>query len=256
MAKNKYKFFAVSDIHGDFDALIEGLKNAGFDESNENHILISVGDAFDRGEKSLEVYKYLKHLTDIDKAIVLRGNHTKFLIDYLDGSSTDSFNYYENGTRKTITSFLNYVYVGVPFSQYIQLAREYINKEYPELLQWLKDRPYYFETENYIFTHGGIDTNAKDWHHPHCEKYNFTSWEALTWDDGSFFGKKINNTNKTIVIGHFGTSHLRKLYKIDDGQDEDSILKREDGRVIALDATTILSHKVNVLVLEDKMVKE
>ena len=31
-----------------------------------------------------------------------------------------------------------------------------------------------------------------------------------------------------------------------------SILKRDDGRVIALDATTCYSHKVNVLVIESE----
>ena len=31
-----------------------------------------------------------------------------------------------------------------------------------------------------------------------------------------------------------------------------SILKRDDGRVIAIDATTCISHKVNVLVIENE----
>ena len=263
----KKKIFAVSDIHGDFNALISGLEEAGYDENNENHLLISVGDAFDRGEESLAVYEYLKRLSDKGKAIILKGNHTNFLVDYLTGKDIKPFNYYNNGTKTTLADFLHRTdpfeswcmidqNIKEPtygdFARWISNARLEIMHEYPELLKWLKERPYYYETKHYIFTHGGIDTLASDWHSPYCERYNFTDWEALIWDDGSFFGKSINNTDKTVVIGHFGTNHLRKMY--DTGRDDAkwSILKRDDGRVIAIDATTIISHKVNVLVIEDE----
>lgn len=263
----KKKIFAVADIHGDFNALIAGLEEAGYDENDKNNLLISIGDAFDRGEESLAVYEYLKRLSDEGKAIVLKGNHTGFMIDYLSGKSSDPFNYYHNGTNKTLADFLHRT---DPFESWCMIdqnikeptygdfaiwlynARLEIMHEYPELLKWLKDRPYYYETKNYIFTHGGIDTKAKDWHKPHCERYDFVDWEALMWDDGSFFGKPINNTDKTIVIGHFGANRLREMYNVGLNDERWSILRRDDGRVIAIDATTIVSHKVNVLVIENE----
>ena len=58
----KKKIFAVSDIHGEYEILIKGLKEAGFDEDNPEHLLVSVGDAFDRGGNVLAVYEYLKRL--------------------------------------------------------------------------------------------------------------------------------------------------------------------------------------------------
>lgn len=42
------------------------------------------------------------------------------------------------------------------------------------------------------------------------------------------------------------------MYNINDGG-EDDILYRDDGRVIALDTCTIITNKVNVLVLEDDL---
>ena len=138
------------------------------------------------------------------------------------------------------------------FAIWVKEAREEINKEYPDLLDWLKTRPYYYETKNYIFTHGAIDTNAPDWHNPHCIRHSFVDWDALMWDDGSFFGKDIKNTDKIVVIGHFGTQTLRKMYDVGHYDETWSILKRDDGRVIALDATTCYSHKVNVLVIESE----
>ena len=97
----KKKIFAVSDIHGDYDALISSLEEAGYDENNPEHLLISLGDGFDRGERSADVYEYLKRLSDENKAIVLKGNHTMMFIDYLNGTSLDPFNYYRNGEERS-----------------------------------------------------------------------------------------------------------------------------------------------------------
>ena len=264
------KIFAISDIHGCYLEMIEALNQNGFDENNSDHLLITLGDMFDRGSQSLEIYKYLKRLSDNGKAIVLRGNHDSMLIDYLDGTSISPFNYIHNGTNETLANFLHRTApfeswclierniedpTNKDFADWLEIARKQINEEYPELLNWLKERPYYYETENYIFTHGSIDTKVEDWHKPHCYLYNLRDWEALTWDDGSFFGKEITNTEKTIVIGHYSTRALRRIYNIpaNDEKEQFNILKRKDGRIIALDGTTNYSRQVNVLVIEDNI---
>lgn len=263
------KIFAVSDIHGNYQALKKALDNAGFDEDSDSHLLVVLGDHFDRGEESLTVYQYLKKLTDKNKAITIMGNHDLMFIDYLEGTVLDPFNYFRNGERETFADFWHRTdpfeswcavdaQIEQPtngdFARWLNIVSKDINEEYPELLEWLKNQPYYYETKNYIFTHGAIDTSVYDWHNPHCYRYGYTDWEALTWDDGSFFGKNINNTDKTIVIGHFGTNHLRNMYYLKDNNEDDfSILERRDKKVIALDATSILSNQINVLVIEDEL---
>lgn len=42
-------YFVCSDIHGYFNEWMSSLKDAGFDISNNDHILIVLGDIFDRG---------------------------------------------------------------------------------------------------------------------------------------------------------------------------------------------------------------
>lgn len=52
------KYFVFSDIHGDYDAMIEALKTNGYEPSNHNHTLISLGDNFGRastGKKSIGI---------------------------------------------------------------------------------------------------------------------------------------------------------------------------------------------------------
>lgn len=264
------KLFIISDIHGFYQEMIEALNQAGFDENNENHLLVSCGDAFDRGPNSLAIYNYLKGLEEKGKAIVLKGNHSLFLIDYLNGKILSPFNYLHNGTDETLADFLHQTKpfetwtvlnnIKEPtygdFAKWISIAKKEINKEYPELLEWLDTRPYYYESENYIFTHGSIQGACEDWKNPQKSLYGkYFGWDACMWDDGSFFGSEIKNTDKTVVIGHFGTAHLRRMYSIK-SEDPDSILTREDGRVIAIDATTTLSKRVNVLVIEDDLLEE
>ena len=193
MIKNIY---CISDIHGFYEELLESLKRVGYNENDKNSLLIVCGDYFDRGLHSLEVYKYLKKLSDEGKAICIRGNHESFLQDFLNGEDC-SFNFAHNGFNKTLDSFLEdtvcwdtfitylvnfkeqalQVYgdrveplLGDPFSVpteivfgiFQEYAREKINKNYPELLSWLEERPYYYETKNYIFTHASIDGTCKD----------------------------------------------------------------------------------------------
>ena len=51
--------FAVSDVHGFYNEMIDALDKAGFDRNNPNHLLVSCGDNFDRGPDAVKVYEYL-----------------------------------------------------------------------------------------------------------------------------------------------------------------------------------------------------
>lgn len=284
MEKNLY---VVSDCHGFYDELKESLERAGYDENNKDNLLVDCGDFFDRGDQAVEVYEYYKRLSDEGKAIILLGNHTNMFIDFLKGEDC-SFNFVHNGLNKTLDSFLGdtsswptfYMYIhemkdiapsiygdrvlpllddngAIPseviFGVYQEYAREKINKDYPELLEWLQERPYYYETENYIFTHASIDGECEDWHNPQFSPYEFwTPLEYLTWDDGSFYGKPIKNTDKTIVVGHYHTDGIREKLGVDlENIGSNKILKSGDGKKIFIDTCTPVTHRINVLILKD-----
>lgn len=257
----KKKIFAISDIHGFYTEMIESLKESGYDEDNPEHLLIVCGDKFDRGKESVKVFQYLKRLMDKNKAIILRGNHLAFIENFLEGSN-DPFNYIHNGLNVTIADFWHRT---APFeswcalegncelsienySKWAEIARKDINKEYPELLPWIKSLPYYYETDNYIFTHGMIDGQCFDWHNPNI------SWYECTWAKPRDFNNSIVNTDKKVVVGHINCGLLRSLYGYD--ENDNSIFERPDGKVIGLDTCTVLTHKVNVLVLEDEIIED
>ena len=63
-----------------------------------------------------------------------------------------------------------------------------------------------------------------------------------------------NTNDKTVVVGHFHTRHLREMYELGD-KDDDSILEIQDelcGHKIFIDGCTPYTKKVNVLVIENE----
>ena len=223
------EIFTLSDPHGHYTEMINALNEAGYNENNQNHLLIVCGDLFDRGLESVSILNYLYRLTQENKAIVIKGNHDTMFQEFLEGSDP-YFNWSRNGMKNTFDDFwgrtssfesmvvfkelgnVNYDDDKECFDAYAKRTRNHINNAYPYLLDWFKSLPYFYETNNYIFVHASIDTRVDDWWHPRKEKYRYIGWEACTWDDGSFYGESICNTKKTIVIGHFATDILREIY--------------------------------------------
>ena len=254
------KIYAVSDIHGYYDVLISELQEAGYNENDSNHLLIVLGDCFDRGVDSVAIYEYLKRLTDENKAIVIRGNHEEMFENYLNGNDIIPFNYMWNGTNATLddfthrtNSFISWCMLDkqIPspnyndFAEWIKIARDEINKEYPELLSWINERPYFYETKNYIFTHGMINGSCPNWKLPP------EGWREWTWAKPKDFFNPIINTDKTVVVGHINCGTLRQV--ANDGFEDIPAYTRKDGRVIGLDTCTTLTKKINVLVIEDEL---
>lgn len=273
------KVFCVSDIHGHYTELINCLNKAGYDENNENHLLVVLGDLFDRGTESKKVFNYLYRLSFNNKAVICRGNHDMMFQEFLDGRDS-WFNFIHNGMNKTFDDFLDdtasfetYVMYeqhkkGLDFdirkvsedefntywNEYQKNTRDKIMNDFPYIVDWFKSLPNYYETKNYIMTHGSIDTNVEDWRKPQKQRYRYVGWDACHWDDGSFFDEDVHNTDKKIIVGHYNTDSIREMYMYDlKNKGDNDILISEDSRKIYIDACTIVSKRVNVYVFEDEL---
>jgi|JI7StandDraft_1071085.scaffolds.fasta_scaffold220457_2 serine/threonine protein phosphatase 1 len=159
MAKvKKENYLAIGDIHGCLDALNEILDYAN---SYPDHQLIFLGDYIDRGPS---VNETLSRLRELENAIFLFGNHELWLFQTMDAI--------KDKKEK---------------SQY--LKRNEISESN---FQWLKDNlVFIYETENYIFTHSGLNPN-KPLNQQSEEDYVFTYWK----NDFK------NITSKIVVHGH------------------------------------------------------
>lgn len=241
------KFFVVSDVHGFYDELRDALDDAGFDPTNEKHYLISCGDNFDRGPQNLEVMKFFIRTP---RTILIRGNHE----DLFDWAIRDGFTMrdVQNGTYQTIQE-LGKCKVE-PWASQDEII-EYVFRTTRGFFNRMVD---FFETEHYVFTHGWIPSALKS---PDREwrKARLQQWEKARWYNGmekAMLGD-LDPLGKTIVCGHWHTSwgHHRQDGTPEWGESANFDIYRAKG-IIAIDACTAYSKKVNVLILEDEFMRE
>lgn len=278
------KYFFVSDIHSFYTPLIKALNKKGFDVNNQDHILVVLGDVFDRGYETLEVYNFLKSIPK-DRLILIRGNHESLYIDLLDKDYPESYDF-NNGTVRTFCQiagidekFLssNYWFIkayleGEEYQGIVPSAYEYWKKiksrvEKSEITKWLKSNSWvnYLETPKYICVHSWIPAATRflhgykdfppeeigyreDWRNAtQCE------WLDATWGCPWKKAKlKWNKTGKTIICGHWHTSDFfNNLTKQHKHPDDCPIFKSKRYKLIGLDARTAASNKINVLVLNE-----
>lgn len=239
------KYFVSSDIHGFYDVWQNALKDKGFDLNNPKHKIILCGDLFDRGNQPKEIIEFvLKHK---DKVILICGNHEDLMEQMIERNSSD-YGDLCNGTAQTIVDLY-------PEWQISEFDLKKIAKE-TRLQEVLDMCIYYYETKHYIFVHGWIPIIENcylydsDWRTARKER-----WEKARWANPvEMYRYEIYEPNKTIVCGHWHCSalwHEQNPDKYEEFGDKANFEPFITKNMIAIDACTTYSHKVNVIVLED-----
>ncbi len=221
------KYFVFSDIHGNLRPLVQALDDAGFDMDNPEHILLSLGDHFDRGIENLQVLGYIMHFHKLDRIIMIRGNHDDFLLDFLKGNSDGIFNIQKNGFGNTLVEFAS------KYATTIPLMRNSINQRFPKLIDFLEGMIDSYKLGKYIFTHAGYEySNERGWY-----IYNFAST--------TYFLKHFDTKDNYYVFGH---THARAMNYYELGIDSNDIFEMKN--YIGIDANTVLTKQVHVLVFD------
>jgi serine/threonine protein phosphatase 1 len=201
------KFFCVSDVHSYYSALKKALDEAGFDSNNEEHYLVSCGDAFDRGSESEEVLHFLMSL---DRKILVKGNHDLLLEDLCMREFPYSYDQ-SNGTVRTVND-VGGAGEGYCFDKCCENTWNRTTAYRASLVN-------YFETENYIFVHSWVPLKCLDdlpkhyiknrqfEYDPDWRTADRNSWEQAMWGNPFELAEQgFNKTGKTIVFGHWHCS--------------------------------------------------
>ena len=244
----KKKIFAVSDIHGHSSIFREALAEAGFRRDDPEHLLVACGDYFDRGTENRAVYNYLDSLTN---KVLIRGNHEESLDNImLNGKLT--LTDHINGTAQTVREFFRGDYI----PEFNFVYTDETCDAYRELRPFLDGLYDYFETENYIFTHGwlplrlqgedGVPTLAPDWRYA-----DPTMWHGAIWTEWhKVYPYRPLPHGKTLVVGHRAADHASAF---DSSRPKKCSAPFFGDGMIAIDALTVDSGKVNILVLEEEI---
>lgn len=134
--------YVISDIHGFNEKFEQLLEKIQFEKSDK---LFLLGDYIDRGPNSKLVIDRIIELKNNGFDVwCLRGNHEQMLLDASIGKNVNRW--LNSGGIETLKSF------GI--NQLCQLETKY--------LDFINSLSHFFEYENYIFVHAGINMRAAE----------------------------------------------------------------------------------------------
>jgi UDP-2,3-diacylglucosamine pyrophosphatase LpxH len=194
------KNFVVSDIHDHYDLLTESLNHNGFDINNEDHRLIVCGDAFYSGPQPGELFVFLRELSEKGRLIFIYGNHD---IELLDNLRMKRFTRPAN--RRCAALIVRYL------TQKTELSDDELVSECENLgfTRFLSEVPvWYYENEDYVFTHGFIPTEKKAYR-PDWRDATEREWRtAAARGDAMMLSMRygISEPNRKIVCGHYSAA--------------------------------------------------
>jgi len=190
--------YVISDIHGQFDALMKMMDKIGFDYDDELYIL---GDVIDRGSKSIECIKWIM---DQDNVLTLLGNHELILYD-------------------------TYIHNAPAFYHSLTEIRECISEtEQNEIIKWIEDMP-----ECKLITVNGTKFYLN---HTQAVSPDYFKEELTNrmFPDCSIYKDYYNLAIKDIICihGHIPTIEMRRW---NNQNINSSIWKNKNGTIIDID---------------------
>lgn len=201
-------YFVIGDIHGK-----AGMLETLLHRWNGEDQLLFLGDLIDRGENGRAVLERVKDLVEQKKATCLSGNHEYMFLAWLDEPCERYEHYRRNGGDTTINSIL-----GRPLEAPVDGIEDAkrVMEEAADLVTFIRQLPFYLETEELIFVHAGLDLTLDRWQ-------DTTDYQKVWLRDS--FHRAENKTGKGIVFGHTPTTYLTgepiqsaKLWQTADGK--------------------------------------
>ncbi len=218
--------YAISDIHGCMGTLEEVMTRVKLSGLNR---LVFLGDYIDYGNQSGQVLQYIRELQQkygVGKVIVLKGNHEAALLEWFKEFSrkrptvSDALSYNswlktdsEQGykTLRTLITDEQMKELSVKertasFNEINMLAAKLLRDSCRDLIDWMRKMPLYYETENQIFVHAGVNEKAGDlWK-------TGTTTDTFLWKFPATKGKFI----KPVIAGHIGVSQVAENSEFED----------------------------------------
>ena len=197
--------YAVSDLHGNYDLFLQGLKKINF---SDNDVLYVVGDVVDKGPDSIPL---LLHIMNTENMDMVLGNHEFMMLNsvnlegknFCKGKDTMLWLYSNHGDKT--------------FEEYKKLPEETRTK----LIDWLLSRKLSTELTidtgkgniNIILTHSCYDPEFLD-----VEYSKISYWDAwnIVWK--SMFRADVfcpettytDHPDKVFITGHVPVQRMRK----------------------------------------------
>jgi len=255
------KYYVVSDVHSFYTELYNILEEKGFFEEKEQHKLIICGDLFDRGKEALKMQSFILDLMEKDMVILIRGNHEDLMLDLINDWDKYSYNKKHHNSNGTVDTVLQVTEKErITEENKLEIKEKIINT--PFIKRIISSMIDYYETNNYIFVHGWIPCNALGFGGRAHTFYYMNDWrkaQSLDWTYARWYNgmdaavQGVIEPGKTIICGHFHSSfgHSKIEGKCSEFGDDADFSPFISNGIIAIDACTVHSGKVNCIVIEE-----
>ena len=234
------KYYIAADIHGFYTEFHKALDEAGYFTDPEPHKLIILGDIFDRGQEAVEMQQFILQLMEQDAVILVRGNHEDLYEEMITIDEGLPVRHHKsNGTYGTALQLTGYD-PGLAIIRNFDFAEAAQNTAYYRQIIPAMVDPCIQERD-------GSYSHRSDWREATPEE-----WRRARWCNGMDAAQACTE-EKTILCGHWHCSYGHARYEnkgSEFGPDADFSPYYGPG-VIALDACTAYSGKINILTLED-----
>lgn len=252
------KYFIVADVHSFYNELMKALENAGW-KNEEDQCFVSLGDLCDRGPDTIKCLEFVNSLPD-DRKILIRGNHEELMESAI---CRKEFHMHDihNGTVKSAVAIAIHKGIqisdtGLSLSDDLKVLEAVKNsKLWNDYVSKTVD---FAEVGKNIFVHGWIPCKRSTYEKDPKWRSSSADWYGARWINGMqawFEGCKIQG--KTIWCGHWHTSwgHARIHHEGVEFPDPQyggtaHFSPFVDKGIVAMDACTAFSHKVNCKVIE------
>ena len=248
------KYYVAADVHGFYSLFREALERAGYFSDREERKLVILGDLFDRGDEAREMQDFILQQMKTGDLILIRGNHEDLFQELVTGDHGNAYDHHiHNGTYDTALQLTGFTRNMAQMQNFAFALAARQTPYYTEIIPSMLD---YYETERYVFVHGWIPCVANRRtgysYYPEWRDVDAFEWKRARWLNGMDAARTCEE-EKTILCGHWHTSYGHARYEnkgTEFGPDADFSPYAAPG-IIALDACTAVSGKVNVIVLED-----
>lgn len=214
-------YYVIPDVHGQYNKLNK-LLNKIIDHKKPNDKIIFLGDYVDRGKDSSKVIDLLHSIKNRNDVILLMGNHDIAFynsilnvnnfdlssIEWLCHNSIETLESYHINCDELkhleiddLLSLQNKLDIKKRFNYILkQIYNFKQSEEFKKFKEVILDCKYYYETDNFLFSHsGGLHFLKPEEHSP-------TQW---VWSR-DFQKRKFSN--KIYIVGHTPTSSGKVEY--------------------------------------------
>lgn len=185
--------YCISDIHGMYDEFCDLLELISFSPGEDRLFLL--GDYIDRGPKSKQVVQKVRELVERQQAVAIRGNHDEMFLEFLDEEDPKKIDrFLRNGGKATIKSCLGKDWFAQEADEdFLEKTRRALTERFPEDIAFIRQLPYFHETDTQIFVHAGIN--------PACDDWKETPSSEMIWIRDAFYHQPTRQS-RTVIFGH------------------------------------------------------